>query len=517
MYLSPKYRRFFDFLHSPSKRKLINMPRGTYKSTILCCYALREIVKDPNITVLYASETYANSKEYLGWVRSQMESNVSLIKQFGPFVRKSEWRQEKFTVAARTNLVHKESSMAAAGIDVTKTGTHYDLVIVDDPVSNTNTLTSEQMLKTLNWYKLLLSILNPNGTLILCGTRYDDEDLYGTLLRGNKQLVEFWDSLPPDKKRPDLMPYDIMVETSVPPNQIQHIYTGQNLEQVTPNFKHLDAWHLRKKYMDQGSYIFSCQYQNEPISGENQLFHRRQFRLIRADEIPKVLNTYMLTDTSTTPNGCQSSIFVIGKDSINNVFVLDGWSAQCKPDEYVDQFFRYWTKWNPRVCGIEKVPINDNYATMIEKEMVPRQVRVRFEWILGRTRESKDDRIISQQTRFESGTIFFSDELPDYLIHLEQNQPYGEIVRQYTRFRLKSGGTKDIPDCLSDMDKRDRKTGAELFPFPRRRHINAPREFGTVNGAYNPRRPMSHFAQGSPQESFWDRQRRLSDQRRHHG
>lgn len=515
-YLSDRYRAFFEFLNSPAKRKLINMPRGTYKSTLLCCYAAREIVKNPNIRILYASETYANSKEYIAWIRRQFESNVDLKKEFGDFVGKTDWRQEKFTVSKRTDLSKKEPTLSASGIDVTKTGMHYDVIIVDDPVSDTNTMTSGQMEKTLNWYRLLLSILEPGGTLILCGTRYDDEDLYGHIIRSNPEMERFYESLPEDKRRPDLMPYEIMVEKAAFEEDLHLLHEGAGVENVRTYFKHLDGPYLRKQLLIQGSYVWSCQYQNEPVSSENALFTREQFRLIPADEIPKTLNLYMLTDSATTPDGCHSCIFILGKDTINNVYILDGWSAQCKPDEYLNKFFLYWMKWNPRSAGLEKVPINDNYWTMIEQESRVRQIRVRAEWIMGRTRESKDDRIISQQTRFESGTIFFSDELDKYLIHLEGRQCFGEIVRQYVRFRPKSGGTKDIPDCLSDMDKRDRRTGAELFPYPRRRVTTEQREPGTVNGTFNPHAPRRQPVQGNANESFWDRQRRLSDQRRSH-
>ena len=515
IYLSDRYRKFFEFLHSPAQRKLVNMPRGTYKSTILSCYATREIVKNPNIRILYASETYSNSKEYLGWIRRQFESNVQLRTKFGDYVGKSDWRQEKFRVKQATDFSKKEPTLSAAGIDVTKTGMHYDLIIVDDPVSNTNTMTSTQMQKTLGWYRLLLSILDPGGTIIICGTRYDDEDLYGHLIRKNPELETFYESLPEDKKRPDLMPYEITVERSCFEEDVQLLHEGVNLSKVRTYFQHLDGPYLRKKLLEQGSYVWSCQYQNEPVSSDSQLFHRDMFKLIPASEIPKLLNIYMLTDSSTTQDGCHSCIFIIGKDSINTVYILDGWSAQCKPDEYLEKFLLYWVKWNPRVAGMEKVPINDNYATMIESEARRRQIRVRIEWIMGRTREAKDDRIISQQGRFESGTIFFSNELDDYLIHLEGGKPYGELVRQYVRFRPKSGGTKDIPDCLSDMDKRDRQTGAELFPYPRRR-ASKNTQPGTVNGQYNKAALPRPTQQGVAGESFWQRQHRLSNRRGYH-
>jgi len=498
-YLSPRYRVAYNFLHSPSRRKFMNWPRGTYKSTHLCCFALKEIVKNPNIRILYGSETYGQAKEYVQWVRSQFEENEELRARYGNLVGKRDWRAEKFTVSTRTDLAKKESTMTACGIDVTKTGGHYDLIIIDDPVSNTNTMTTAQMEKTLAWYKLLLSILEPNGTLILCGTRYDEDDLYGEILRINEKLQTLWDSLPEEERRPDLMPYDVLVEQATDDGTVE----GKIL------YEHLDRAFLRQKLIEQGPYIFSCQYMNSPVNHENAVFTREMFQLIRPEDIPKMTNTYMLTDTAVTTDGCESVNFMFSKDSIDNVYVLDCTIGQWKPDEYVRQFFSLYEKWNPRLCLLEKVPINHNYMTMLERESRERQSPIKLVWINGRTREAKDDRILTMQGRFAARRIFFSSDINKEFIHQKAGLCYGKIVKQFINFRPKSGGKKDILDCLSDMDKRDRRSGAELCPYPRRRRpekINT----GTINGRYPSKTLLS---KGNPGKDFWSTQRRLSDRR----
>jgi hypothetical protein len=503
-YLSERYRRCFEFLLGPARRKLLLMPRGTYKSTILCAYVTRAIANNPDIRILYGSETYAQSKTYLAWVRRQLEANADLRKLIGDMVGRVDWRNDTFTVKTRKDLSKKESTLTAAGIDVTKVGMHYDLIIIDDCVSNTNTMTAGQMQKTLNWYRLLIPILEPDGTIIVCGTRYDEEDLYGEIIKSNVELEKIWNSLPEHQRRPELMPFEVMVERAETDGK--------------PHFEHLDDAALRVKRSTLGPYLYACQFQNDPTSRENAIFNREMFKVIPADQIPKALNTYMLTDSATTADGCQSALFVIGKDQLDNVYVLDGWAAPATPDVFEQMFFSLYTKWWPRHFLMEKVPINDNYATLLMRTSRERQIPIRLEWVMGRSTESKDERIISMQARFAAGKIFFSDALPADLIHLEGTQAWGDIPRQFCRFRPRSGSRNDIPDCLSDMDKRDHRTNSELCPAPRFRAQRPTETPGTVNGQFNPK-PLSRRRPGpAARENFWEQQRRLSDTRRsNHG
>jgi hypothetical protein len=260
--------------------------------------------------------------------------------------------------------------------------------------------------------------------------------------------------------------------------------------------------------------MWSCQYQNEAIMHENAVFRRDHFKLVSTKDIPRNLSVYLLTDTATTTTGdCDSVLFVIGKDSQDNVFVLDASVGQWKPYDYLQRFFSIFTKWRPRHVLLEKNAINDNYATMIEREGIERQCYVKIIWVTGRSMESKDARILAAQARFENKRIFFSEEIPRSLIRLEGSEPAGEIVTQFTRFRLGGGGRKDIPDCLADVDKRDRITGAELCPFPRRTHQAESTAPGVINRRYG-RLPGPATVVESSGGDFWSHQKSLSDRRR---
>lgn len=65
-----------------------------------------------------------------------------------------------FTILAHRVTSKKEPSIEASGIDVTKNGMHYDLIIFDDLHSEVNTQTKDQIDKAINHFKLAYSLLD---------------------------------------------------------------------------------------------------------------------------------------------------------------------------------------------------------------------------------------------------------------------------------------------------------------------------------------------------------------------
>ena len=82
----------------------------------------------------------------------------------------------------KRSKILKESSIVASGIGANKTSQHFDIIIHDDMNSHKNSQTAEQRKKVIDHYRLNHSILEPNGTLVIIGTRYAADDLIGHIL-----------------------------------------------------------------------------------------------------------------------------------------------------------------------------------------------------------------------------------------------------------------------------------------------------------------------------------------------
>jgi len=166
-----------DALESPNPRKLIVMPRGTFKSSIgTVAYSIWRLINNPNERILIDSEVYTNSKNFLREIRAIFQSK-KFVDLFGDW-RGSNWTENEITVSTRTKS-YKEASITAGGIGTVKVGQHYTVIIGDDYNSGNNSETTEMRAKVVRHYQLNTSILEPTGTYAIIGTRYAVDDVIG--------------------------------------------------------------------------------------------------------------------------------------------------------------------------------------------------------------------------------------------------------------------------------------------------------------------------------------------------
>jgi len=167
-------------LESNAKRKLIVMPRGSFKSSLgSVAYPIWRLLRDPDLTVLLDSELYTNSKNLLREIKGHLASS-SFIRIFGNLAG-SKWDEGEIILANRTRN-RKEASITVGGIETTKVGQHYDLIIGDDYNSAQNSDSPEKCQKVLDHFKYNLNILNPGGEYLIIGTRYAELDVIAFLL-----------------------------------------------------------------------------------------------------------------------------------------------------------------------------------------------------------------------------------------------------------------------------------------------------------------------------------------------
>jgi len=167
-------------LEAATTRKLIVMPRGTFKSSLVSvAYPIWCLNRNPNLRVLLDSEIYSNSKNFLREIKGHLQSE-RLTRVFGQYGPTEVWNEGEVTIKQRT-LIKKEASITCTGIGAEKTGQHYDLVLMDDMNSPKNSNTPEGCQKVVDHYKYMNAILDPGGTLAIVGTRYSAADLIGVV------------------------------------------------------------------------------------------------------------------------------------------------------------------------------------------------------------------------------------------------------------------------------------------------------------------------------------------------
>lgn len=164
-------------LEDISDRKLIVMPRGTFKSSLgVVAYSIWRLIRNPNERILIDSEVYSNSKNFLREVKA-IVTQERFMKIFGDW-RTDNWNEGELTISTRDKAL-KEASITCGGVGTVKVGQHYDCIIGDDYNSRRNSETPEARQKIIDHYKMNLAILEPGGTYVLIGTRYAVDDVIG--------------------------------------------------------------------------------------------------------------------------------------------------------------------------------------------------------------------------------------------------------------------------------------------------------------------------------------------------
>lgn len=168
-------------LEAKQNKKLVTMPRGTFKSSIgVVGYSIWRLMKDPNLRIMIDSEKYENSKNFIREIKGKVAEPM-FQAFYGDWSKTDNWAEGSITIAPR-KIVKKESSITASGVEAGKTGQHFELVIHDDLNTHENSQNQEQRKKIIQHYQMNTSILDPGGELVIIGTRYAMNDVIGFVL-----------------------------------------------------------------------------------------------------------------------------------------------------------------------------------------------------------------------------------------------------------------------------------------------------------------------------------------------
>lgn len=399
------------------------MPRGTFKSTVTTeGFPLYAWLFNPNLRIHIASETLEKALLYAGAVKGHLEGNQSYREVFKtiyntfPDAKKStdKWTNSELNVAGRTSLT-REPNLSCGSPDVPKVGQHYDIIIVDDLMGPTN-ISDTGIEKAINYYKGLLSVLEPGGILIFIGTRWHFKDVYGYIMANETRFGTI----------------------------VRGAYNDDGSlffpERLSPDY-------LDEQRKSQGSYFFGAQYLNKIIDDENADFKRSFFRNehVKLDSDENPVNVFMMVDP--VPPGSEEkndpdyfAISVGGIDKAGCLYYLDGWLARPTPGEAIDKIFQLADQWKPKMLGFESQSFAKLYSFMLREEMRKRDKNIPIKEIKrSDRRESKVQRIRRLVPYYERGDV----------VHRLGAQRVANLEDQFLEFPR--GSHDDLIDCFADL------------------------------------------------------------------
>lgn len=195
------------FLKRKSPNKLILMPRGHFKSSVVTIgFTIQTLLKNPNKRVLLTNASWDLASTFLAQIKEYfLESDLRLF--YGDFFRKDlSWTKSEITIAQKTDRKKRGPSIKTAGVGSSLTGSHYDLIVNDDLVEQNNSSTKEQIQKVIDFHDGCFDLMDPGAELIDIGTRWNEDDLYGDILMNRCQSVN-GQVLEPGKKWRDYVTF----------------------------------------------------------------------------------------------------------------------------------------------------------------------------------------------------------------------------------------------------------------------------------------------------------------------
>jgi len=271
------------------KMRLWLDPRNHFKTTIDICDIVQWILCYPNVRILIASGTRDNAIKMMAAVKAHFQYNNvirDLFPESCPAARKVEdfGRVDSFTCPARTNKKLREPTLSVASPDSTVAGMHYEVLKFDDLVNETNSRTKESIAQVNNWYKLTNPLIEKDGYRDVIGTRYDYSDCYGEILG---------DDFVQDHCVGVLHGEYLIAKRGC------YLPSGDVLfpERFTKT-------KLESERREMGTFNFSAQYLNEPVSGESQFFPRERIEqcMISRRKLPEPRTRFTTLDLALSQN-----------------------------------------------------------------------------------------------------------------------------------------------------------------------------------------------------------------------
>jgi len=381
---------------SQQRIKLMLAPRRSLKSSLVVGWSLQQYVKYPTIRTLIDSATLDKSIDKIGRIKSQVvgdgfDGDAMFRSFYGNRMETSpdfqRWREDQI----RLKGLQDDASFTASSPGHEKTSFHYELIIIDDPHDENNSETADQIEKVIRHIKLLLSVLEPNGRMLIDATRWATHDAL-------QWAIEKLDLL------------DVMEESADPEDRVgkpafwPRVFTSEFLE---------------KQRKRQGVYIYSCMYRNKPVPREKQKFLPEWIKYYDAYPVCP-LNKYLLVDPVPIPKeerrkGDHAAFVVTGIAPDGKVYVLEAIRRRPRSlTEVAELILFLLDKHNPLAVGIETVAGQTTYRAAVDHICRTEHKRqVPWQWLKTSSLKGKEQRILGLVPYVENGNLLIRPQMTD--------------------------------------------------------------------------------------------------------
>lgn len=455
------------------KFKLLLHPRGHFKSTLGTeSYPIKKSLENPNLRCLITNAKLDNSRKFLRTIAKHFNSNPRFrwvwrdwwIKKYATeydratMKDKLDWVvrdvQDELTLLRPGQA--REATFTTGAVDASMVSQHYGLIVADDLINREYVRTQEMVEKSILYFKDLLDLLDPDGELLVIGTRWSHMDLYAWIIEEFGHKASY--SVPVHIIHGQLEEA-LQRAKGTPEEEKSWLISITPTSPEKPVFPEEFGPEVLQELLEaKGPYEFGAQYLLDPTPAEHQKFMEEWFKPLdlMSDTWLSTLDICITVDPaiSLEDSACDSSIVVCGYDEHNRMFFLDGVSERLSEHELPEAIFDMVAKWQKKgrfllPVGFESIGFQQLYIYTMERMMLERGLFFAIEPI-ARRNMSKDERILRLVPRLKNE--FY---IPKKIIkqpYSRQGKPYDLVEKlKWQLLKFPFAGKKDLADALADQ------------------------------------------------------------------
>jgi predicted phage terminase large subunit-like protein len=408
------------------------LPRGHLKTSIFTeAGTLWDLLNEPDDRHLIVNAKLDNAEDILANIKNCIETNEIfrwLFPEYCPDLapkslrQRCKWLNTRIDLPCSRRAGRKEGSIQIMSVNASLVSKHYDKMTFDDPVNDENTTTKELRDKVDRWYRNALQLREDAKSRIrLIGTRWHFDDLYSRIIklemnRRKKQQEKG------DKVTPRYWIYHRQVVERVEESG-SLIANYESVQPIWPErFTASDIEDIRE---ETGSYIFSCQYMNNPLPEDDAIFKYTDINQIDEYDIPENVDTYMACDIAVeeTEQGDYWVISVASFDTLGRMYVREVIRERMLTSSFLEHVTQLVKKWHPSRVGIENTAFQKTLNKTYREYAATKGINIPWHE-LERGKSSKRKRIMALQPRVERGDFYVDERMKNLEYVIEEMTTY---------------------------------------------------------------------------------------------
>jgi predicted phage terminase large subunit-like protein len=247
-----------------------------------------------------------------------------------------------------------------AGQNSGLTGKGADLLVIDDPIKNSDDARSKLMRDKLwTWFSqvAMTRVMGVQGRVVICMTRWHEDDLVGRLTNPRNSYYD-----PEEAAKWEVINIPAFAEENDP--------LGREVGEILWPERTPEVFLNSMRRLDPSG--FSAQFMGRPSPPEGNLFKRANIQSYQPHQLPRNLRYYAASDhaVSLAANRDPTCMGVVGVDSEDNVWILPDliW-RQLDAEQQVEGMLDLMQRYKPLLWTAERGHISLSLGPFLRKRM----------------------------------------------------------------------------------------------------------------------------------------------------